>query len=89
MRFFFLPHLRAYANVAHVTVRAFLEETKIPLVAIAKRCGVHVSQVFRWKTGKSFPESGPLLHLVEISKRRIRAKDLPLPRRGRHFRKAL
>lgn len=87
MRRFSLRHLCAYAIVPAVTPKQFLETTPLTQAQIARICEVDVSQVSRWKNQGQIPEGAPLLHLVELSGGKIKARDLGGTQKGQHFRR--
>jgi uncharacterized protein YjcR len=52
-----------------VTVPDFLAKTSIPVREIAKHCGVHKTQVYRWKRGDSLPAGDAAFRFVELMAR--------------------
>lgn len=70
-----------------MTVPEFLSSAD-DLEDIARRCGVHVSQVYRWRAGGTEPGGAELARLIQISDGAIRPEDVATPlvaprRRGR------
>jgi DNA-binding transcriptional regulator YiaG len=55
-----------------VTVAQFLTTTKLPIREIAERCGVHKTQVYRWKDGDSEPQGQAAFILNQIAGGKIR-----------------
>lgn len=70
-----------------MTVQEFVRSGTYTKRFIADICRVDISQVFRWQNG-AVPEGATLLRLVELSKGRIKAEDLPEgSRKGSHLRR--
>jgi hypothetical protein len=50
-----------------MTVRQFLSSTGLSFAVIATACDAHVSQVYRWADGSSFPSGRHLAGLLKVS----------------------
>lgn len=65
-----------------MTIPRFLKTTALTKAEVAEKCGVDVSQVYRWKAGSSTPSGAPLMQLIALSGGAIRLKDVPVVKRG-------
>lgn len=66
-----------------MTVPEFLTKTTIPLTEIAKVTDVHITTVYRWRSGAVEPSGAPLLRLIALSDGRIGIGDVPRKKRQR------
>jgi hypothetical protein len=69
-------------NYGVVTVREFLKDTSYSDTEIAKECAVDLSQVGRWRSGKTIPRGNAAVKLyllsggtIEFPKRRRRKRS--------------
>lgn len=54
-----------------MTVREFLSSTPLSFAEIASKVGAHITRVYAWRDGKSFPSGRHFAGLYRLSGKRI------------------